>query len=77
MFLLEAGGTVIDFGSIAFIRQAEAIAAATRPLLTGGFEPWWARRSTRAYSERGAPRYNVLVQLNYVLAPRIRLLYRL
>jgi hypothetical protein len=26
MFLLEAGGTVIDFGTIAFLCQAEVIA---------------------------------------------------
>jgi hypothetical protein len=56
MLLLDAGGTVIDLGSIAFICQAEAIAAATRPLLTGGFEPWWARRFTRVYPTSGDER---------------------
>jgi MFS family permease len=55
--LLYSGDTVIDFGTIAYLCQAEAIPAATRPLLTRGFEPWWARRSTRAYTEQGAPHY--------------------
>ena len=53
MFLLDAGGTMIDFGSIAFICSAEAITAATRLLLTGGFEPWRVRRSTGVYPTSG------------------------
>jgi hypothetical protein len=47
MVLLAAGATVIDFGTIALICQAGVIPAATRLLGTGGFEPQWARRSTR------------------------------
>src|SRR5437588_6379194 len=53
MFLFDAGGSVIDFGTIAFICQAEAIPAAKRLLLTGEFEPWRARRSTRDYPTSG------------------------
>jgi hypothetical protein len=49
MVLLDAGATVIDFGTIALFCQAGAIPAATRPLCTGGFEPRRARRSTSAY----------------------------
>jgi hypothetical protein len=47
--LLDAGATVLDFGTIALFGQAEAIPAARRPLRMGGFEPWRARRSTRVY----------------------------
>jgi hypothetical protein len=53
IFLLDAGVTVIDFGTIAFICRAEAIPTATRLLGTGGFEPWRARRSTRVYPASG------------------------
>jgi len=53
MVLLDAGATVIDFGTIALFCQAGAIPAATRPLRTGGSEPWRARRSTRVYPTSG------------------------
>ena len=49
MVLLDAGATVIDFGTIALICRAEVIPAGTRLLCTGGYEPWQARRSTRVY----------------------------
>jgi hypothetical protein len=50
---LDAGATVIDFGTIAFICHAEAIPTATRLLRTGEIEPWRARRSTRVYPTSG------------------------
>jgi hypothetical protein len=53
MVLLDAGATVIDFGTIALFCQTGANPAHTRLLCMGGFEPRRARRSTRVYPTSG------------------------